>query len=90
MCNLCIYFRSCFAYCISRSPCRSGYLMSISEYPKLVSVNCAICGAEITLIIELIIGTPEPIDGLMRLPLDPEPTVLSGCHHFYDAEAENV
>lgn len=63
--------------------------MSISEYPKLVSVNCAICGEKITLIIELIIGTPEPIDGLMRLPLDPEPTVLSGCHHFYDQEKQN-
>ena len=63
--------------------------VSVSEYPKLAEVNCAICGAKITLIIELIIGTPEPIDGLMRLPLDPEPTVLSGCHHFYDVEINN-
>jgi len=59
------------------------------EYPKLAEVKCAICGAKITLIIELIIGTPEPIDGLMRLPLDPEPTVLAGCHHFYDRETDN-
>ena len=63
--------------------------MTISEYPKLTEVNCAICGAKITLIIELIIGTPTPIDGIMRLPFDPEPTVLDGCHHFYDREADN-
>jgi len=63
--------------------------MSLSEYPKLTSVKCAICGEKITLIIELVIGTPQPIGGIMRLPLDPEPTVLSGCRHFYDAEAAN-
>jgi len=32
--------------------------MTFIEYPKLAEVKCAICGAKITLVIELIIGTP--------------------------------
>lgn len=58
--------------------------MTDYDYPKLVEVSCAICGEKITLAIELIIGTPEPIGGIMRVPFDPEPTILAGCHHFYD------
>lgn len=61
----------------------------IADYPKLVGVKCAICGADVLLIIELIIGTPEPMAGIMRVPFDPEPTVLAGCEHFYQRENEN-
>lgn len=61
----------------------------IADYPKLLGVKCAICGADILLIIELIIGTPEPMAGIMRVPFDPEPTVLAGCEHFYQRETEN-
>ena len=63
--------------------------MTYAEYPKLAEVDCAICGERITLIIELIIGTPEPIAGLMRLPLDTEPTILAGCEHFYRKDASD-
>ncbi len=61
----------------------------IADYPKLLGVKCAICGADVLLIIELIIGTPEPMAGIMRVPFDPEPTVLAGCEHFYQRENEN-
>jgi hypothetical protein len=61
----------------------------MSDYPKLVTVSCAVCAAEITLIIELVIRTPLIRDGLNPLPFDPEPTVLSGCEHFYRREREN-
>ena len=60
--------------------------LPIADYPKLMSCKCAICGSDITLIIELIIGTPEPIGGIMRVPFDPEPTVLAGCEHFYQPQ----
>jgi len=61
----------------------------MNDYPRLQTVRCAICDTEITLIIELVIRTPLIRDGLNPLPFDPEPTVLSGCHHFYDREEEN-
>lgn len=63
--------------------------MSFSEYPKVVAVDCAICGAAITIILELMADTPRPIGGLIRVPFYPEPTVLDGCEHFYEREAAN-
>lgn len=60
--------------------------MTYSEYPKILTVSCAICGAPVTIIIELMAGTPRPIGGLMRVPFDPEPTVLDGCEHFHGTE----
>jgi hypothetical protein len=61
----------------------------MSEYPRLQTVRCAICDAQITLIIELVIRTPLVREGMNPLAFDPEPTVLDGCHHFYDREKEN-
>lgn len=61
----------------------------MSDYPKLATVRCAICDTKITFIIELVIRRSLG-DGLNPLPFDPEPTVLDGCHHFYDREDENV
>lgn len=63
--------------------------MSYSEYPKVVAVDCAICGAKVTIILELMADTPRPMGGLMRVPFYPEPTVLDGCEHFHEREAEN-
>lgn len=63
--------------------------MSWNDYPKIMSVDCAICGETVTIIVELTAGTPRPIGGLMRVPFDPEPTVLEGCEHFYQREREN-
>ena len=63
--------------------------MSYSEYPKVVSVECAICGEEVTIILELMADTPRAMGGLMRVPFYPEPTVLEGCEHFYEREEDN-
>jgi len=64
--------------------------MTVNDYPKILTVACAICGEPVTIAIELIIGTPRPIGGLMRVPFDPEPTVLQGCHHFYEGTDTNA
>lgn len=55
-----------------------------NDYPKVVSVSCAICGAKVDIAIELQIGTPKPDGGRMKVPIDPTPTVLAGCEHFYE------
>jgi hypothetical protein len=36
-----------------------------------------------------VIRTPLVREGMNPLAFDPEPTVLDGCHHFYDREKEN-
>jgi hypothetical protein len=60
--------------------------MSVYDFPRIDSVDCAICGETVTVIIELVAGTPRATGGLMRVPFDPEPTVLSGCKHFYGTD----
>lgn len=64
--------------------------MSWSDYPKVLTVACAICGANVTIAVELIAGTPRHIGGLMRVPFDPEPTVLDGCEHFHEKGEPNA
>jgi hypothetical protein len=64
--------------------------MSYSEYPKVISVDCAICGEAVTIILELMADTPRPMGGLMRVPFYPEPTVLDGCEHFHERESNNA
>lgn len=59
------------------------------DYPKLVAVECALCGATVTVILELMADTPRPIGGLMRTPFYPEPTVLAGCHHFDESGGDD-
>lgn len=58
--------------------------MTWHDYPKILKVECAICGQMVTIAVELIAGIPRPIGGLMRVPYDPEPTVLDGCEHFHE------
>lgn len=53
------------------------------SYPKLTTVDCAICGATVHLVIEQVIGTPKTTGGLMRVPFDYVPTVLDGCDHWH-------
>lgn len=60
--------------------------MTDADYPKIVLVECALCGETITIAIELQIGTPRTDGAMMRTPLDPYPTVLAGCEHFYRPE----
>lgn len=43
------------------------------SYPQLATVDCAICGEPVTIIIE------ECDTGLVF-----RPTVLAGCEHFYE------
>lgn len=49
----------------------------MTEYPKIVSVDCAICGEPVSIIIE------EEGPAV-------RPTVLAGCEHFYQREKENM
>jgi hypothetical protein len=63
-----------------------GHPVSVYDFPRIDSVDCAICGETVTVIIELVAGTPRATGGLMRVPFDPEPTVLSGCEHFYGTD----
>jgi hypothetical protein len=60
--------------------------MKFHDYPQISTVRCAICDQDVTIIIELIAGTPRATGGLMRVPFDPEPTVLAGCEHFYGTD----
>jgi len=64
--------------------------MSWNDYPKILTVLCAICNEPVTIAVELIAGTPRPIGGLMRVPFDPEPTVLDGCEHFHEGAETNA
>jgi hypothetical protein len=49
----------------------------MTEYPKIVDVDCAICGQAVSIIIEEEGPTVQP-------------TVLAGCEHFYQREKENM
>lgn len=55
-----------------------------NDYPKIVTVLCALCSAPVTIALELLGQEPQRIDGLMRVQFLPEPTVLDGCEHFHE------
>lgn len=57
--------------------------MAVSEYPKLATVQCAICDAEVLLVIEQLASHgPRLILDTIRWPFEFYPTVLAGCHHW--------
>ena len=62
--------------------------MNEYDYPKVIAVACAICGEKITIGLELNIDGPNYKGGLMRMEFVAYPTVLAGCHHFYEREQE--
>ena len=62
--------------------------MTDYDYPKVVAVACAICGETVHIGLELNIEGPNYKGGLMRMEFSSYPTVLAGCHHFYEREEE--
>jgi hypothetical protein len=54
-----------------------------SDYPKLATVQCAICDRDVLLVIEQLAGHgPQLIAGNIRWPFEFYPTVLTGCEHW--------
>lgn len=58
--------------------------MPASEYPKLAALQCAICDADVLLVIEQMAGHgPRLILDTIRWPFEFYPTVLAGCEHYW-------
>lgn len=60
----------------------------MTDYPFLVVERCHDCGQTCVGVMELVIGSPRPTGGLMRVPFEEVFTVLDACHHITDDEPE--
>lgn len=62
----------------------------MTDYPFLIVEACPDCGHRCVAVMEIVIGSPRPTGGLMRVPFDEQFTLLDGCYHVTDDDPDEA